>query len=132
MPWKEETVVSIREEFVLKALEPNTNLAALCREFGVSRKTGYKWLDRYDSGGDLTRWDPLTGRDQRSRFVFAVHVCRSPQLEEALQLFERLFELYGIPERILTDNGTPFVAPSSRFGLTRLSAWWLSLGIDHL
>ena len=35
--------MSIREEFVLKALEPNTSLATLCREFGVSRKTGYKW-----------------------------------------------------------------------------------------
>ena len=53
MPWKETTVVSIREEFVLKALEPRTNLAALCREFGVSRKTGYKWLERYKSGGVL-------------------------------------------------------------------------------
>jgi transposase InsO family protein len=82
--------------------------------------------------GDLKRCQPLTVRDQHSRFVLAGHVCRSPQLQEALQLFERLFELHGIPERILTDNGTPFVAPSSRFGLTRLSAWWLSLGIDHL
>jgi putative transposase len=44
--WKEQAVMSIREEFVLKALEPNNSLAALCREFGVSRKTGYKWLER--------------------------------------------------------------------------------------
>jgi hypothetical protein len=36
----------------------------------------------------------------------------------------RVFELHALPERILTDNGSPFVAPSSRFGLTRLSAWW--------
>src|SRR5437660_1206069 len=57
MPWKETTVVSIREEFVLKALEPRTNLAALCREFGVSRKTGYKWLERYKSGGVLALRD---------------------------------------------------------------------------
>ena len=47
------TVMSIREEFVLKALEPRTNLAAVCREFGVSRKTGYKWLERNKSGGVL-------------------------------------------------------------------------------
>jgi len=46
MPWKEQAVMSIREEFVLKALEPNNSLAALYREFGVSRKTGYKWLER--------------------------------------------------------------------------------------
>ena len=46
MPWKDWTLVSIRDEFVLKALAPRTNLAALCREFGVSRKTGYKWVER--------------------------------------------------------------------------------------
>jgi hypothetical protein len=82
--------------------------------------------------GDLKRCEPLTVRDQFSRFVLAVHVCRSPLLEEAKGVFERLFELYGLPERILTDNGNPFVAPVSRFGLTRLSAWWLSLGIEHI
>lgn len=57
MPWKDRTLVSIREEFVLKALEPRTNLAALCREFGVSRKTGYKWVERYKSGGVLALRD---------------------------------------------------------------------------
>jgi putative transposase len=57
MPWKDRTIVSIREEFVLKALEPRTNLAALCREFGVSRKTGYKWVERYKSGGVLALRD---------------------------------------------------------------------------
>src|SRR5439155_13027618 len=65
MPWKETTVVSIREEFVLKALEPRTNLAAVCREFGVSRKTGYKWLERYKSGGVLALRD-LSRRSRTS------------------------------------------------------------------
>jgi transposase InsO family protein len=82
--------------------------------------------------GDMRRCEPLTVRDQFSRFVLAVHVCTSPRMDEATRLFERLFELYGVPERILTDNGNPFVAPQSKFGLTRLSAWWLSLGIDHI
>jgi hypothetical protein len=40
MPWKELCTVDIREEFVLRATSPNANVAALCREFGVSRKTG--------------------------------------------------------------------------------------------
>jgi len=47
MPWKDLTVVSIREEFVLRALEPKATLAALCREYGISRKTGFKWIERY-------------------------------------------------------------------------------------
>ena len=36
--------MKVRHEFVLKALEPDANISALCREYGVSRKTGYKWL----------------------------------------------------------------------------------------
>ena len=45
--------MSVREEFVLRALEPDANLAAICREYGVSRKTGYKWLERYKKAGSL-------------------------------------------------------------------------------
>lgn len=52
--------MKLREEFVLKALEPKANKAELCREYGVSRKTGYKWLKRYQQRGldglaDLSR-----------------------------------------------------------------------------
>jgi transposase-like protein len=43
--------MDIREEFVLRATSPNANVAALCREFGVSRKTGYKWLERFEEHG---------------------------------------------------------------------------------
>ncbi len=50
------------------------------------------WTVDYKGGGwrtsDLKRCEPLTVRDQHSRFVLAVHVCRSPQFEDALQLFE--------------------------------------------
>ena len=51
MPWKEVCLVSIREEFVLRALEADANHAALCREYGIARKTGYKWIDRFQQGG---------------------------------------------------------------------------------
>ena len=50
MPWKECSVVSLREEFVRRALEPGCNRSALCREFGVSRNTGYRWLRRGQVG----------------------------------------------------------------------------------
>lgn len=238
MPWKDQSVVSVREEFVLRSLEPGARIAALCREYGISRKTGYKWIERFEKDGaralrdvsrrprtsplavsgelvaevvsmrnahptwgarklvwalersgaaelpsertvnrilercglitkrtlrpkpvhastkpkisvdapnalwtadykgwwrtgDLKRCEPLTVRDQFSRFVLAVHVARTPVISEAKRVFERLFETYGLPERILTDNGNLFVAPNSQLGLTQLSAWWLSLGIEH-
>lgn len=46
MPWKEQTTMSQREEFVSQAKEEGVNKSALCRAFGISRKTGYKWLKR--------------------------------------------------------------------------------------
>src|SRR5262249_42600209 len=50
---------------------------------------------------------------------------------EAVQVcFERLFEKHGLPEAIRSDNGTPFASTQSVLGLSRLSAWWLVLGID--
>lgn len=50
MPWKEVSTVSLRLEFVKLALA-NGNISKLCREFGISRKTGYKWLHRYRENG---------------------------------------------------------------------------------
>lgn len=47
MPWKEVTVQSQRQEFVRLAAQPGANRRELCRRFGISPKTGYKWLDRY-------------------------------------------------------------------------------------
>jgi len=60
MPWREKRVVKLREEFVLRALEPGANMSALCREYSISRKTGYKWVQRFREGGveglaDLSR-----------------------------------------------------------------------------
>jgi transposase InsO family protein len=51
MPWKEETLMSIRAEFVQLAEQKEASFRQLCREFGISRKTGYKWLHRFREGG---------------------------------------------------------------------------------
>ena len=51
MPWKECTTVSEREEFVALARQAGVNLSALSQRFGVSRKTAYKWLKRYEAEG---------------------------------------------------------------------------------
>ena len=49
MPWSEVSVMDLRLEFVMLARQPGANVAALCRRFGISRKTGYKWLRRVGS-----------------------------------------------------------------------------------
>lgn len=48
MPWRDKTVEELREEFVLAATE-SKNISSLCREFNISRKTGYKWIKRYET-----------------------------------------------------------------------------------
>jgi len=74
------------------------------------------------------RCDPLTIRDAFSRFILAIVVCPST-IQAVRAVFERLFRKYGVPNAIQCDNGEPFVCVTSRGGLSRLSAWWLSLGI---
>lgn len=243
MVWKEQVTVSIREEFVIRAKSPNANVAALCREYGVSRKTGYKWLSRFDELGaagledmsrrphesplavsgdivaeivrirtshptwgskkladivkrelpnaktpsratidrvlkraglvqpgrrrrhpseeagkrerpsvvvnapndlwtvdfkgwwlamDKQRCEPLTIRDAHSRYVLQVVLLSTNTCEQVMHAFEDVFTRYGLPRAILTDNGPPFATSHGVLGLTRLSAWWLSLNIDHV
>jgi transposase InsO family protein len=49
MTWMEKSVVEQRAEFVLLAKTAEANMSELCRRFGISRKSGYKWLERYDA-----------------------------------------------------------------------------------
>ena len=53
MPWKEETMEGNREEFVRRVLAQEKNKSSLCREYGISRPTGDKWIKRYQSGGTM-------------------------------------------------------------------------------
>lgn len=50
MPWSERTKNQVREEFVKQVTEHKQSMAALCRQYGISRPTGYKWLRRYEQG----------------------------------------------------------------------------------
>jgi hypothetical protein len=60
MPWKETTIMSQKEKFVKCALKKEDSLRALCREFQISRETGYKLLSRYERAG-------LQGLESQSR-----------------------------------------------------------------
>src|SRR3712207_1144116 len=51
MPWQEQSIVSLKQEFVTLADQEGTNMRALCRRFGISPQTGYKWLRRYRAEG---------------------------------------------------------------------------------
>ena len=81
------------------------------------------------SSRDGQRCEPLTVRDGFSRFVLAVKVMASTSMFDVRRAFEVLFKKYGVPQAIQVDNGVPFINVKARGGLTRLSAWWVSLGI---
>ena len=53
MPWKDKTVEELRQEFA-EAAQQNTNFSSVCREFGITRATGYKWLKRYENQETLS------------------------------------------------------------------------------
>ena len=55
MPWNARSAMSLREEFVALAQRPGTTMSELCRRYGISRKTGYKWCRREDALGDRSR-----------------------------------------------------------------------------
>lgn len=78
--------------------------------------------------GDGTRCDPLTISDNHSRYLLRCQAVRHSDHDSVQPVFEAVFREYGLPEAIRTDNGTPF-ATTTVGGLSRLSIWWLKLGI---
>jgi hypothetical protein len=79
---------------------------------------------------DGSRAEPLTMTDGFSRYLISLSATSSTAYDEAWPLFERAFREYGLPKVIRSDNGTPF-ASTGPTGLTKLSAWWIKLGIRH-
>ena len=79
--------------------------------------------------GDGTRVEPLTVRDLYSRYGLAIVLLRTQAVGPTQREFRRLFLRHGLPRRIRCDNGSPFGAMGAT-GLTRLSAWWVKLGIE--
>jgi transposase InsO family protein len=78
--------------------------------------------------GDRQRCDPLTITDNYSRFLIRCQAVRPTSFEAVQPIFVGAFHEYGLPEAIRTDNGPPF-ASTTLGGLSRLSIWWLKLGL---
>jgi putative transposase len=235
MPWKECNVVEERLRFIARLLD-GEKMAGLCREFGISRKTGYKIYSRYKDCGidgltdrsrrpyrqasqlpmqieklivglkkEYPHWGapkireklrrlypdihcpaistvhavldrhglvkrrkrkrnkacgtalahvtdpnelwcadykgefmladrrycyPLTITDYASRYLITCDALSTTKEVYAFSVFERAFKDFGLPTAIRTDNGVPFSSPNALYGLSKLSVWWLRLGIN--
>lgn len=76
------------------------------------------------------RCEPLTVRDECTRFVLELRAVADARTQTVRACFERLFQQHGLPRAIRSDNGPPFASQNSVLGLSQLSAWWVALGID--
>jgi transposase InsO family protein len=235
MPWKECSVMDERIRFVARLLD-GESMTDVCREFGISRKTGYKIFARYKEQGSealndrcrrpvryanqlppqieglivtckrekphwgarkirellVRRLDqdirvpakstvhavlhrhglvkgigrprhratgttlsagetpnalwcvdfkgefrlgngqycyPLTVTDHASRYLLLCEALESVREDPAITAFEQLFLERGLPQAIRSDNGVPFASANALFNLSKLSVWWLRLGI---
>jgi transposase len=115
MPWGEVTRVSLREEFVQLAMQTDVNKRELCRRFGISPKTGYKWLRRYQGEGP----QGLADRSRRPH--------RSPArtdesiAQEVIRLRAESLNCWSGRKlaRQLGNHGGPQLAPSTINGILR-------------
>jgi transposase InsO family protein len=232
MPWKETTTMSSRTDFIHLAEIEGVNISELCRRFGVSRKTGYKWLKRYRLDGEsglvdhsrrphhsprrsaaeleeavvkvrqehpawggrkikaylkrkgctrlpspstvteiLRRNDqideeeaakhspfkrfemeqpnqlwqmdfkgyfalqeggychPLTVLDDHSRFLLGLRACPNETRQTVQEQLCTIFRCYGLPERMLMDNGSPWGYDMDN-PYTVLTVWLIRLGVQ--
>ncbi|TPN61710.1 transposase, partial [Mesorhizobium sp. B1-1-1] len=72
---------------------------------------------------------PLTVTDQASRYLLACEALEATKEVPVIEAFVRLFKERGLPEAIRSDNGLPFASPNGLYNLSRLSVFWLRLGI---
>ena len=72
---------------------------------------------------------PLTITDFMSRYLIGCEALSSTAEDPCYSVFEQAFKEYGLPEAIRSDNGVPFASGNSLWGMTRLSVWWIRLGI---
>lgn len=121
----------LRNEGLVRSRKRRSRIPVMQQPFAPVRDPNDVWTADY-KGQFLTKdgkWCyPLTVMDHQSRYLFQCAGHERIRSEEAKKEFERLFRRYGLPNRIRTDNGVPF-ASRSLGGISRLSKWWIRLGI---
>src|SRR5262245_54957672 len=93
MPWKETSPVQERVKFIAAFLEGEESFTELCERFGISRKQGYKWRERYESGG-------LEGLRDRSRAPLHHPNAVNDAVAELIVQARRRHPLWG-PRKLL-------------------------------
>jgi len=121
---KQRGLVAPRRRRPRAAHVPASPLAAIT---AVNRVWTTDFKGEFRTGDGMYCY-PLTLRDGFSRFVLRCDALVNHTYESTRRRFERAFAEYGLPERIRSDNGGPF-ASTGFARLSRLSVWWMRLGI---
>ena len=98
MPWKERNLAQMREEFVLRAQKGEATKSALCKEYGITRRTGDKWIARYKAGQSL---------ENQSRRPFHTPKKTDAKIEEKIVAYRKEHPAIGAVkiQRILINKG---------------------------
>jgi transposase InsO family protein len=80
--------------------------------------------------GDKSTCYPLTICDSYSRYILAIKGLKTTRLEDVQPIFKAVFEEHGLPLQLHTDNGSPFASIHALGRLTKLSVWFMELGIQ--
>lgn len=114
MPWRESSVVEERLRFAVLASEKGANLAALCRQFSISRQTGYLWRTRFQSGGASQLVD-------RSRRPFASPLQTAAEIEQQIVELRQQRPDWGAAKlRVLLAAERPGTTPPSTRTVQRI------------
>jgi len=140
MTWGVQTVEEKRTEFVVKALSNEKSKSALCREYGISRKTGDKWIARYQAGqcmSDRSRAPHRTPGKTNLKTESAILTIRREHPALGAKKIKRILENQGQPapaystinailnrHGLITPDASEAATPYARFEMSRPNKMW--------
>lgn len=126
---KQAGLINLRKQRRIKI--DNVRLA---QEGGSDLQVNDEWTIDFKgwwkSRDGLRKCYPLTIRDAKSRFILGVTLLSDSKEATVRQVMSEIFRQYGLPKVIRSDNGPPFACTQALLGLSKLSVWWIRLGIE--
>jgi putative transposase len=121
----------LRREGLAGRVRRRRHCPAYTRPFAAVTAANDVWCTDFKGWfrtGDGRRCDPFTLTDAHSRYLLRCQAVAHPDEASVRPIFEAAFKEHGLPLAIRSDNGPPFASPGVA-GLSRLSVWWIKLGI---
>lgn len=131
MPGRSTVCDILKREGLINKKRARRKIPAMQRPFSPIDRPNAVWTADFKGQFRISNGSycyPLTIVDAYSRYILECRALTGIGMDGARKVFKGVFEQYGLPDRIRTDNGVPFAATSAS-GLSQLSLWWVRLGI---